>query len=338
MASSIFLGGSLVAAVLAGVIALFAPCCISIMLPAYFASSFPNRGLLVAMTFLFAAGVATIILPLAMGASVLRQVITGGHTPVYVVAGLLMLGLGAYMLAGGQIHLPMPGRRAGTSAGPLSVYGLGLFSGVASSCCAPVLAGVIALSGVASSFAAALGLGSAYVLGMVAPLFVISLLWERVDWRASRLFKPRSIQIRLGPVRRTLAVSSLASGLLLVIMGAATVAVGLNGEAMPVGSGWQADLSVWLQHYAQLAAARLAAIPGWLSALGLAALVSLLAWRAYGELISAPRRPGSRNDAMEVGSEHENAFGESGTDPGEPAAARPSEPAAATGSSGGPHG
>jgi hypothetical protein len=27
---------------------------------------------------------------------------------------------------------------------------------------------------------------------MVAPLFMISLLWERFDWRASRMFHPRS--------------------------------------------------------------------------------------------------------------------------------------------------
>src|SRR5437016_11990793 len=75
MSSSIFFGGSLLAAIIAGAIALFAPCCISVMLPAYFASSFQNRRLLVAMTFLFAAGIATVILPIAMGTSVLRQLL-----------------------------------------------------------------------------------------------------------------------------------------------------------------------------------------------------------------------------------------------------------------------
>ena len=66
MNTSIFFGGSVLAAVIAGAIALFAPCCISVMLPAYFASSFQNRRLLVAMTFLFAAGIATVILPIAI--------------------------------------------------------------------------------------------------------------------------------------------------------------------------------------------------------------------------------------------------------------------------------
>lgn len=108
MESSIFFGGSVVAAVVAGSIALFAPCCISVMLPAYFASSFQNRRLLVAMTFLFAAGVATVILPIAMGAQALRNVFITEHTPIYVTGGLLMLGFGAYTLLGGQMHLHHP--------------------------------------------------------------------------------------------------------------------------------------------------------------------------------------------------------------------------------------
>src|SRR6266851_4610276 len=252
MSSSIFFGGSVLAAIIAGAIALFAPCCISVMLPAYFASSFQNRRLLVAMTFLFAAGIATVILPIALGASVLRQLLTTQHTPIYVTGGIIMLGLAIYVLLGGQIHLPMPGRRAGGKAGVLSVYSLGIFSGMASSCCAPVLAGVIALSSVASSFLLALGLGTAYVFGMVVPLFLIALLWERFDWRASRLFRPRSLTWRLGPLRRTLTATNLASGLLLLIMGVATAWIGFRGASMGTSTGWQADLSVRLQHYGQL--------------------------------------------------------------------------------------
>lgn len=91
------------AAVVAGSIALFARC-ISVMLPAYFASSFQNRRLLVAMTFLFAAGVATVILPIAFGAQALRSLFTQEHTTVYVVMGTILLALGACMLLGGQIH------------------------------------------------------------------------------------------------------------------------------------------------------------------------------------------------------------------------------------------
>ena len=115
----------------------------------------------------------------------------------------------------------------------LSVYSLGIFSGIASSCCAPVLAGVIALASVAASFWLALGLGTAYVFGMVAPLFLIALLWDRYDWRASRLFRPRSWTWRLGGLQRTVTMTNLATGILLTIKGEALAV--RNGMLFPPG-------------------------------------------------------------------------------------------------------
>ena len=284
MNSSIFFGGSVLAAVIAGAIALFAPCCISVMLPAYFASSFQNRRLLVAMTFLFAAGIATVILPIAMGASVLRQLLTSQHTAIYVTGGVLMLALAVYVLLGGQIHLPMPGRRAGGKTGILSVYSLGIFSGVASSCCAPVLAGVIALSSVVSSFWLALGLGAAYVFGMVAPLFVIALLWDRYNWRASRLFRPRAFTWRLGPLTRTLTATGLASGLLLALIGGGMLWVGLAYRSMPPLADWQVQLSAALQHVGQVMTNALAWIPNWVGVLIFLVLLGGLAWYALRQI------------------------------------------------------
>jgi cytochrome c biogenesis protein CcdA len=316
MDSSVFFGGSVVAAVIAGTIALFAPCCISVMLPAYFATAFQNRRLLVAMTFLFAAGVATVILPIAMGAHVLQRVITTQHTVIYSVAGAAMLGLGVYTLVGGKLRLPMPGRRAGGKAGPMSMYSLGVFSGVASSCCAPVLAGVLALSGVASSFGLALGLGSAYVFGMVAPLFVISLFWDRFDWRSSRLFRPRSLTWRLGPIRRTITGTALASGLLLLAMGGAMLVIGVASDSMPSPHGWQADLSSRLQHWGKLATDWLSFLPSWAAGVLLGVVVALLARLAIRQLAGAAA---GRREARKPG-------GEYGPVDAEPAEEQVSEP------------
>src|SRR5213593_4247417 len=100
-------------------IALFAPCCISVMLPAYFSSAFQNRRVLVAMTFLFAAGVATVILPIAVGAAFVQRLLVSEHTVIYTAMGVLVLALAAYTLLGGRVHLPMPGQRAGGRTGPL---------------------------------------------------------------------------------------------------------------------------------------------------------------------------------------------------------------------------
>lgn len=299
MNSSIFFGGSVLAAIIAGAIALFAPCCISVMLPAYFASSFQNRRLLVAMTFLFAAGIATVILPIAMGASLLRQLLTTQHTLIYVTGGILMLGLAIYVLLGGQIHLPMPSRRAGGKTGVLSVYSLGIFSGVASSCCAPVLAGVIALSSVVSSFWLALGLGTAYVFGMVAPLFIISLLWERYNWRVSRLFRPRSFTLRLGALRRTITATNLASGILLILIAGGMLWIGLAYSSMPPLADWQAQLSVSLQHYGQVVTNALSWVPNWMGVVVFLVLLGLLAWYALRQVGASSKDEKPAEEAKE---------------------------------------
>lgn len=305
MGTSLFFGGSAMAAVIAGMIALFAPCCISVMLPAYFASSFQNRRLLGVMTFLFAGGVATVILPIALGASLLQQLLIRQHTPLYVGGGLIMLGLTVYLALGGEIHLPMPGSRAGKPTGPLSVYTLGVFSGMASACCAPVLAGVIALASVAASFWLALGLGAAYVFGMVAPLFAISLLWERVDWRKNRLFAPRTFRWRIGTFQRTLSGSTLASVLLLAAISGMMIWAGLASQSMPPLRGWQATFTVTLQHIGAVLTHALAWMPGWLGALLVLAAVGFLARRAWRQAmpplpLSAPSESAQTDDIVPI--------------------------------------
>ena len=290
MGSGIFFGGSLIAAVIAGAIALFAPCCISFMLPAYLANAFQNRRVLVAMTFLFAAGVATVILPIALGASLLRQVFAVGHPVIYVAGGILLLGLAAYTLLGGQIHLPTPGAQSSDArAGPVSVYTLGVFSGITSSCCAPVLAGVIALSSAAPSFAVALGLGIAYVFGMVAPLFVISLLWERFDWRSNRLLRARSFTYVIGGVRRTLSGTQLASGVLLAVLGPMMIWVGLTYTSMARLADWQLAMDLWLQNLGSKLTGALSWLPNWLGVVLVALALALLARRALRQM--EPTRP-----------------------------------------------
>ena len=300
MDSSIFFGGSAIAAFMAGAIALFAPCCISVMLPAYFANSFRNRGVLVGMTFLFAAGIATVILPLAMGASALRHLFVTQHTWLYAGAGLLMLAMGFYTLAGGQLHLPIPGRRAGNRAGLFSVYSLGVFSGVASACCAPVLAGVIALSSLAQSFLFALGLGVLYVFGMVAPLFAMSMLWDRFDWRSSWVFRQRQFSWRIGSVSRTISGSALASGLLLTAMGAGTLWVGLAYDSMPAGDDWQLKATLWLQHYGRVMTETFAWVPNWVAATVLLGSAALLGWRAVTQLGTGPVKTEPAEERHEI--------------------------------------
>jgi cytochrome c biogenesis protein CcdA len=271
----LLVGGTLLTSFLAGAVALFAPCCISVMLPAYFASSFRRRRALVSMTFVFALGVGTVILPIALGAAGVSRLISGHHTPVFIAGAALMVAMGMATLLGWKLPIPMPGMQARAGRGPAAVWALGAFSGVASACCAPVLAGVIALSGAASSFLVALAVGVAYVFGMVLPLFAIAVLWDRRDWGASSLLRGRTLRI----AGRELTVATLASGLILLAMGALTFVLALTGPSMPTG-GWQIGLTVRLQHYAHLVASGLSGVPGWVVGAVLVAALGILGWMA----------------------------------------------------------
>ena len=277
--SSLFAGSTLLVALLAGMVALFAPCCISVMLPAYFAGAFRRRAQLVAMTFVFAAGVASVILPIALGATALSRLIFGAHSVVFLVMGLLLLAMGVATIAGWRPNLPMIGMRASNGRGAGSVYLLGVFSGAASACCAPVLAGVVALSGAVASFPAAVTIGTAYVLGMVLPLFVIAVLWDRFDWGQSRLFRRRAI--RLGGGGRVIEMQpvSLISGVVLIAMSLLVLQLAFTGPAMNP-EGWQAAATAFIGHVASRSTAWLSPVPGWGIGLVALAIVAGLSWYA----------------------------------------------------------
>jgi hypothetical protein len=109
-----------------------------------------------------------------------------------------MLGLAVLALLGRSWSLPVFVRRPSIERGDTaSVFALGVFSGIASSCCAPVIAGVMALSALSGSLVGAGTLGLAYVFGMVFPLFLMAVLWDRLRLGERRPFTARPLQLRL---------------------------------------------------------------------------------------------------------------------------------------------
>jgi cytochrome c biogenesis protein CcdA len=260
--STLLFSTTILAAFIGGILALVAPCCISVMLPAYFASSFRRRTQIVGMTLVFAAGVATVILPIALGATVLSRLLIGQHVWVFGIGGLLMVAAGLAMLTGKSFSLPMFGSAGATDGSLRSVYGLGVFSGGASACCAPVLVGVAALAGASASFPIALVIGVVYVFGMVAPLALIAVLWDRRDWGSSNLFRNRQVTLRLGRRRRTVPLTVVISAALMVFMGVLTAALALSGRGMAT-SNWQVEMAAGLQHFASVILDALSWLPTW---------------------------------------------------------------------------
>jgi cytochrome c biogenesis protein CcdA len=258
----LLIGTTLLASFLGGVVALLAPCCVSVMLPAYLSTGFRHRGGVVAATLVFAAGVATLILPIGLGATALSRLLFGGHVWVFSLGGAAMILAGLAVLTGWSPKLPMPGARTTRAGSYRSAYLLGMFSGAASACCAPVLAGVAVLSGAAGSFPVALAVGLAYVAGMVSPLALVALIWDVRRENAARAVTDKKIVVRWGHYRRSLPAGTAISGVLMIAMGALSIALAVTGPGMP-SSGWQTELSGWLQHLSATTLHAVSWLPGW---------------------------------------------------------------------------
>ena len=272
-------GTTLLASFLGGIVALLAPCCVSVMLPAYLATGFRSRGRVLAATVAFTGGLATVIVPIGLGAAAVSAAISAHHFAVYLVMGLAMAAMGGAMLVGWKLRLPMPAGRTPAGRSWQGAYVLGAFSGIASACCAPVLAGVVVLAGASGSFPAALSVGLVYVAGMVAPLLVIALAWERGNRRWARVLQGRTLRLHLGPLRRRLPVGDLLAGLLLAGIGALTIVLAVTGPSMP-SSGWRVTLSADLQHWAALTTRNVSFVPGWVFVILAVAAAALLVRRA----------------------------------------------------------
>jgi cytochrome c-type biogenesis protein len=292
----VLFGTTLLASFLGGVVALLAPCCVSVMLPAYLSNGFRHRGGVVPATLVFGAGVATVILPIGLGATALSSLLMTRHLWIFSIGGALMIMAGAATLAGWKPNLPMPGARAAKEGSFGSAYVLGAFSGAASACCAPVLAGVAVLSGAAASFPAALSIGAAYVGGMVTPLAVVALLWDKRRERATRLLTDGTVRLQIGRWRRSIAVGSAVSGLLMIAMGVLAVILAFTGPGMPSG-GWQTQLSAWLQHLSSVALGTLTWVPGWLLLALLLSGLAVLIRRALHAPAARPADTSSRRAA-----------------------------------------
>jgi cytochrome c biogenesis protein CcdA len=132
-------------------------------------------------TLIFALGIATVMLPVALGFRAVIGLFNSYHPYVYEITSVVMVLAGLLLI--GQFKLPMwiKPTKLGHQATFSSLYLLGITSGLASACCAPVLVGAIALTAGVPSFTLALLVGVSYVLGMVMPLLAGALL-ARTGW------------------------------------------------------------------------------------------------------------------------------------------------------------
>ena len=236
----VILSASIIAAFLAGMVALFAPCCITILLPAYMATAFRERKNILKMTFVFFAGIAVILIPIGLGAASLAKVFQDFHIELYLFGGLFMLVLATMSLLGkGMAIIPMGKMSSVTPSDFKSVFLLGIFSGASTSCCAPVLVGAITLAVVSGVFWKALLVTFAYVFGMTFPLFLAGYFYDRYRIEDSQLIRGKIWQMNIGGKTRYVHSTNVLAAIVFAVMGAILLLLGMSGNTY-----WSPDYQV----------------------------------------------------------------------------------------------
>ena len=235
----VLLAGSLAAAFAAGLVAFFAPCCAGVMLPTYLAAVSGGSRLRVArLSALYVAGVAVVVLPITLGASALAATVSDWHAQLFVLGGVMMLFVAVGLWRGTMLPVKVP--KPALTGSAASVFALGAFSGAATACCAPVLAGAIALSATTADIAGGFLLGAAYVTGLVAPLVPLALLAGRMRGRVT---DPR-LTLRVAGYTKRLTISRLAGSVLFAGFGLLFIGLALTGNS-DTAPAFQETFGLW---------------------------------------------------------------------------------------------
>src|SRR3989338_8782056 len=141
MSNNFIFGISLTASFLAGVLALFAPCCITFLFPSYLGTIFKEGRKIMFYTIVFALGLSFILIPVALGFRFFIYFFDQFHKQIYYLGGFFLIFMGT-MTIRPLFQIPQffhfkqeINKRINIG----SVFGLGVMSGLSSSCCAPVI-------------------------------------------------------------------------------------------------------------------------------------------------------------------------------------------------------
>ena len=265
--STTIMGGSAAAAFVAGMIAFFAPCCSGVMMPTYLAAiGGGNRFRTARLSAIFVAGVAAIVWPITLGAGAIGQWTSRYHPQLFVIGGLMMLFTAATLWRGSMLPMPIPQPELTGTAG--SVFVLGVFSGAATACCAPVLAGAVALSALNQSWLGGFALGGAYILGIVFPLMLLALAFSG----AKRKIRDPKLTLAIAGYRKRLSLSRLVGAVVFGASGLFFIGLALSAESQS-GNGMQRWINRQLNHHV---ATHVGQLPNWITWPALALFAALL--------------------------------------------------------------
>ena len=284
----LLIGASFLAALIAGVAALFAPCCITVLLPAYLGSIFTQKRTVFLMTFFFFLGLLAVFMPLGLGVASLGQLFRANHNFIYLGGGLFSLSLGAFVLLGGHLAVPSPVHKNINVRGAGSVFLLGIFSGLSTLCCAPVLAGVLALSVLPGSLFWGGMYSLAYVLGMTSPLFFLAYFLDKGDLTEKLSAFGKQVSYSVKGRQVILSIADIVSGTIFLVTGIVILYLALTNRLAMEGDEFQLTLNAYLFNLTTTIKPFLGKIPPWAWVVLLFAVVVLVVTKVVKNVRKSP--------------------------------------------------
>jgi len=275
--SELLIGASLIAAFIAGTAALVAPCCITVLLPAYLGSIFRQKKTVFLMTFVFFLGLLAVFLPIGLGIGFLGEFFAQFHNQIFIAGGIFLIFLAFSILLGLHFSLPFSINSGSKVTGAGSVFGLGIFSGFATLCCAPVLAGVMALSILPGSMFWGAMYSIAYVLGMVIPLFILSIFVDKANVSQKIKSLKKRIVFSMAKKEINISLAELISAVTFLIMGLLILYLAFTSQLAMQSNDYQLSLNIFMAQINDFIAQKLAIIPEffWIAAI-IAAFVAVV--------------------------------------------------------------
>jgi cytochrome c-type biogenesis protein len=221
------------------------------------------------------------VLPITLGAAALASYVSKWHPQMFTIGGLMMIGVAVALWRGTMLPIDVPQPKLTGST--LSVFGLGVFSGGATACCAPVLAGAIALSATSASLFGGLLLGGAYVAGMITPLIPLALIYGK----AKNKVRDPKITLRVGAHAKRIGIARLSGAVIFAGFGVLFVVLALTGRS-DTAPGFQRTMGSWMREVASF----VDGVPNFVS---LPILLVVIGGFAYAVL----RRGGEPNERQE---------------------------------------
>lgn len=245
---ALLIASSLIVAFIAGLAALFAPCCITVLLPAYLGSIFREKYKVLLMTSIFFLGILAVFLPIGLGVSILTVIFKRYHDIIFIGGGTLLVILGLTQLSGKKLSLPFHVYPELKKHNALSVFALGIFSGIATTCCAPVLAGVLALAALPGSIFWGGMYTLMYIFGMVTPLFLIAVFLDKFNFSQKITTVRKPLEFTLFGKKLIITISDLICGLMFLSMGILIIYLAFMKQ-LTVHTDYQISLNIY---FAQL--------------------------------------------------------------------------------------